>query len=113
MGLRVWVLGLSRCPDHVARPQRSCVAAGAAALCTGGTLSTLCCAVLGLQSADWCKYNDCVLATASVDKSIKVWDVRAPEQPLSTLLGHTCAPLPGPIPHHTASLQTKQPLRDE
>ena len=44
---------------------------------------------MGLQSADWCKYNDCVLATASVDKSIKVWDVRAPEQPLSTLLGHT------------------------
>ena len=42
-----------------------------------------------LQSADWCKYNDCVLATASVDKSIKVWDVRAPEQPLTTLLGHT------------------------
>ena len=41
------------------------------------------------QSADWCKYNDCVLATASVDKSIKVWDVRAPEQPLTTLLGHT------------------------
>lgn len=22
--------------------------------------------------ADWCKYNDCVLATASIDKTIKV-----------------------------------------
>ncbi len=46
-------------------------------------------AACALQSADWCKYNDCVMATASVDKSIKVWDVRAPEQPLTTLLGHT------------------------
>lgn len=23
-------------------------------------------------SADWCKYNECMMATASVDKSIKV-----------------------------------------
>ena len=23
-------------------------------------------------SADWCKYNDCIIATGSVDKSIKV-----------------------------------------
>lgn len=51
-----------------------------------------------ILSADWCKYNDCVLATASVDKSIKLWDVRAPQQELTTLLGHTCAaqmPAPG------------------
>ena len=43
-------------------------------------------------TADWCKYNDCVIATGSVDKSVKVWDVRAPERELTTLLGHTCGP---------------------
>ena len=43
-------------------------------------------------TADWCKYNDCVIATGSVDKSVKVWDVRAPERELTTLLGHTCEP---------------------
>ena len=25
-----------------------------------------------ILSADWCKYNDCIIATGSVDKSIKV-----------------------------------------
>jgi WD40 repeat protein len=25
-----------------------------------------------ILSADWCKYNDCIMATASVDKTIKV-----------------------------------------
>ena len=39
---------------------------------------------------DWCKYNDCLLATASVDKSLKLWDVRNPQRELATLLGHTC-----------------------
>jgi len=42
-------------------------------------------------AADWCKYNDCVLATGSVDKSIRVWDVRVPGRELATLLGHTYA----------------------
>ena len=42
-----------------------------------------------ILSADWCKYNDCVIATASVDKSIKLWDVRAPDRELTSLLGHT------------------------
>lgn len=40
-------------------------------------------------TADWCKYNDCVIATGSVDKSIKIWDVRAPEREVTSLLGHT------------------------
>jgi WD40 repeat protein len=39
-------------------------------------------------SADWCKYNDCMIATGSVDKSIKIWDVRMPEREVATLLGH-------------------------
>eukprot|EP00882_Tetradesmus_deserticola_P029039 GHRQ01032430.1.p3 GENE.GHRQ01032430.1~~GHRQ01032430.1.p3 ORF type:complete len:101 (-),score=36.77 GHRQ01032430.1:314-616(-) len=40
-------------------------------------------------SADWCKYNDCIIATGSIDKTIKVWDVRQPQQPLTTLFGHS------------------------
>lgn len=39
-------------------------------------------------TADWCKYNDCVIATGSVDKSIKIWDVRMPQRELATMLGH-------------------------
>lgn len=39
--------------------------------------------------ADWCKYNDCLVATGSVDKSIKVWDVRMPEREVAALYGHT------------------------
>lgn len=38
--------------------------------------------------ADWCKYNDCIIATGSVDKSVKVWDVRMPQRELLTMLGH-------------------------
>lgn len=40
-------------------------------------------------SADWCKYNDCIVATGSIDKTIKIWDVRNPQQPLTTLHGHS------------------------
>ena len=39
-------------------------------------------------SADWCKYNDCMIATGSVDKSVKIWDVRVPGRELRTLVGH-------------------------
>ncbi len=49
--------------------------------------------VLHMQilAADWCKYNDCVLATGSVDKSIKTWDVRMPQREVAVLTGHTYA----------------------
>jgi hypothetical protein len=30
-----------------------------------------------ILSADWCKYNDCIIATGSVDKSIKVGGCRS------------------------------------
>jgi WD40 repeat protein len=40
-------------------------------------------------SADWCKYNDCIIATGSIDKSIKIWDVRQPQRELTTLFGHS------------------------
>lgn len=42
-------------------------------------------------TADWCKYNDCIIATGSVDKTIKVWDVRMTQRELTTLMGHTYA----------------------
>ncbi|KAL3145040.1 hypothetical protein ABBQ32_003532 [Trebouxia sp. C0010 RCD-2024] len=41
-----------------------------------------------ILTADWCKYNDCLIATGSVDKSIKVWDLRRPGQELLSLFGH-------------------------
>lgn len=40
---------------------------------------------------DWCKYNDCVIATGSVDKSIKIWDVRVPDREVTLLAGHSYA----------------------
>jgi peroxin-7 len=39
-------------------------------------------------TADWCKYNDCLVATGSVDKSIKVWDLRRPDKEVLVLYGH-------------------------
>ncbi len=39
-------------------------------------------------TADWCKYNDCLIATGSVDKTIKVWDVRQPGREMHLLVGH-------------------------
>ncbi|PRQ38787.1 putative transcription factor WD40-like family [Rosa chinensis] len=30
-----------------------------------------------ILSCDWNKYDNCVIVTASVDKSIKVWDARS------------------------------------
>ena len=47
-------------------------------LCTACALQVL--------TADWCKYNECMIATGSVDKSIKVWDVRQPQRELAVLL---------------------------
>eukprot|EP00798_Chlamydomonas_sp_ICE-L_P022846 gene22846-30020_t len=35
-----------------------------------------------------CRYNDCILATGSVDKSIKIWDVRNPGREMLHLQGH-------------------------
>lgn len=47
--------------------------------------------LLQLLAADWCKYNDCVIATGSVDKTIKTWDVRMPQREVAVLTGHTYA----------------------
>lgn len=47
-------------------------------------------------TADWCKYNDCLVATGSVDKSIKVWDLRRPDKEVLVLYGHGYAHSLGP-----------------
>lgn len=41
-----------------------------------------------ILSCDWNKYDDCIIATGSVDKSIKVWDVRSYRVPMAVLNGH-------------------------
>jgi peroxin-7 len=41
---------------------------------------------------DWNKYRPTVLATAGVDRAIRTFDIRAPQQgPLATMLGHEYA----------------------
>lgn len=42
-------------------------------------------------SADWCKYDDCVVATGSVDRHVRVWDLRRVSAPLAVLPGHQFA----------------------
>ncbi|MEQ2244822.1 hypothetical protein ILYODFUR_021132, partial [Ilyodon furcidens] len=42
-------------------------------------------------SCDWCKYDQNLVATGSVDCSVCVWDLRNVRQPVSRLLGHTYA----------------------
>ncbi len=42
-----------------------------------------------ILSCDWNKYNDCILASGSVDRTIRLWDVRQAQQPITTLEGHT------------------------
>jgi len=44
-----------------------------------------------ILTLDWNKYSDFTLATGSVDKSIMMWDIRRPEEPLLGLHGHTYA----------------------
>jgi len=39
-------------------------------------------------AVDWNKYNDALIATGSVDKTARVWDLRQPAAPLLTLAGH-------------------------
>ena len=43
-----------------------------------------------ILTADWCKYNDCIVATGSTDKTIRLWDVRMPEKELRTIFAHGC-----------------------
>lgn len=42
-------------------------------------------------TCDWNKYNEFLLCTGSVDKTIRTWDIRAPRQPVTILEGHEFA----------------------
>ena len=93
---RVTMMGLR---SHCRNPQQADIFLSASGDCTlkiwdirqpQPTL-TIAAHPLEVLAADWCKYNDCIVATGSVDKSIKVWDVRMPRSELAMLLGHTYA----------------------
>ena len=42
-------------------------------------------------ACDWNKISPNILATGSVDKTIKIWDLRKSDRPLRTLFGHSYA----------------------
>jgi len=42
-------------------------------------------------SVDWSKYNQFQIFTGSVDRTIRVWDIRNPAGPTATLFGHQLA----------------------
>jgi len=44
-----------------------------------------------ILTLDWNKYQDNILFSGSVDKSIKMWDLRRPDQPITELHGHRYA----------------------
>nr|XP_029138699.1 peroxisomal targeting signal 2 receptor-like [Labrus bergylta] len=44
-----------------------------------------------ILSCDWCKYDQNIVATGSVDCSVCVWDLRNARQPVNQLQGHTYA----------------------
>ena len=42
-------------------------------------------------SCDWNKYEDFTLVTGSVDKTMRVWDIRQPSVPVRIMPGHNYA----------------------
>jgi len=42
-------------------------------------------------SVDWSKYNRFQIVTGSVDRTLRVWDIRNPTAPTATLFGHQLA----------------------
>lgn len=83
-------IGISACPE-IWLLLGSC---GTCKLCTkwshsfSGSTMILPAHEFEILSCDWNKYDDCIIATGSVDKSIKVWDVRSYRVPMAVLNGH-------------------------
>jgi peroxin-7 len=44
-----------------------------------------------ILTCDWNKYNEFILISGSVDKTIKIWDVRNTTREVGTLKGHSYA----------------------
>lgn len=44
-----------------------------------------------ILSCDWNKYNEYILVTGSVDKTLRIWDLRQPDRPRQILRGHNYA----------------------
>uniref|UniRef100_A0A674P771 Peroxin-7 n=1 Tax=Takifugu rubripes TaxID=31033 RepID=A0A674P771_TAKRU len=44
-----------------------------------------------ILTCDWCKYDQNIIATGSVDCSVYIWDLRNVRHPVNQLLGHTYA----------------------
>jgi peroxin-7 len=42
-------------------------------------------------TADWNKYNPNIFASGSVDKTIKIMDIRQPQRPIRSMHGHNYA----------------------
>ena len=42
-------------------------------------------------TCDWNKYDENIIITGSVDRSIAIWDLRNSYQPMATLNGHDLA----------------------
>ena len=42
-------------------------------------------------AVDWNKYDENIVATGSVDKTIRTWDLRRPQSPLCVFAAHAYA----------------------
>ena len=88
-----------RCAGVTCCPPAACWSTHHFAL--AALIACLDCSDMQVLSADWCKYNDCVIATGSVDKSIKA---RAHGQAAGVRACSPCSTLGLAHPHLHAGL---------